>query len=255
MLLETAKLNVSYGSIPAVRDVSLTLEEGEIVAILGANGAGKSSLLRCVLGLEPALSGWVFFRGENITKWTVQRRVRSGIALVPEGRRIVAKLTIHENLLMGAYGRSPRSLILQEIDAVYDRFSNLAKRKNSLASVLSGGEQQMLAISRALMSAPEVIMLDEPSLGLSPRLSDEVFDYIDEMRRERGLSILLVEQDTTRALRSADRAYVLELGRVVKSSNARELMHDSSLIDAYLGSSDAESKVLKSIRPHFSQPT
>lgn len=235
MLLEVRDLHVRYGRIHAVRDVSLVVEPGEIVAVLGANGAGKSSLLRAILGLESVASGAVLLDGSDVTHWPPSRRVRSGLVLVPEGRRIVMTLTVHENLLMGAFTRSGGAAVEREIAEIYDHFPNLSARREMSASVLSGGEQQMLAIGRGLLANPRIMMLDEPSLGLSPRLTGEVFAMIKRAHRERGLSILLVEQNTQKALDIANRAYVLELGRAVMQGTPRELGADSSLREAYLG--------------------
>jgi branched-chain amino acid transport system ATP-binding protein len=235
MLLAVHNLDVSYGRVHAVRNVSLHLAQREIVTVLGANGAGKSSLLRTLLGIESAAAGRVIFDGSDVTGWPASRRVRSGLVLVPEGRRIVMTLTVHENLLMGAFNRGRTATIAEEIDDTYRRFPNLRERRDSQASVLSGGEQQMLAIGRALLAAPKLMMLDEPSLGLSPRLSEEVFRHIGALCRERGITILLVEQNTQRALQLADRAYVLELGRVVSEGTPAKLLSDHTLLDAYLG--------------------
>jgi branched-chain amino acid transport system ATP-binding protein len=235
MRLELRDLHVRYGRVHAVRGVSLNVEPGEIVAVLGANGAGKSSLLRAILGLEPAGGGTVELDGANVTNWPSSRRVRSGLVLVPEGRRIVMSLTVHDNLLMGAFTRSDVSTVESEIAAIYDRFPNLAARRDLSASVLSGGEQQMLAIGRGLLANPRIMMLDEPSLGLSPRLTNEVFAMIAQAHRERGIAILLVEQNTHKALDIANRAYVLELGRIVMEGTPEQLRADPSLRDAYLG--------------------
>jgi branched-chain amino acid transport system ATP-binding protein len=235
MRLELRDLHVRYGRVHAVRGVSLNVEPGEIVAVLGANGAGKSSLLRAILGLEPAGGGTVELDGANVTSWPSSRRVRSGLVLVPEGRRIVMSLTVHDNLLMGAFTRSDVSTVESEIAAIYDRFPNLAARRDLSASVLSGGEQQMLAIGRGLLANPRIMMLDEPSLGLSPRLTNEVFAMIAQAHRERGIAILLVEQNTHKALDIANRAYVLELGRIVMEGTPEQLRADPSLRDAYLG--------------------
>jgi branched-chain amino acid transport system ATP-binding protein len=235
MRLELRDLHVRYGRVHAVRGVSLRVEPGEIVAVLGANGAGKSSLLKAILGLEPADAGAVELDGANVTNWPPSRRVRSGLVLVPEGRRIVMSLTVHENLLMGAFTRSDLGAVESEILAIFDRFPNLAARRHMPASVLSGGEQQMLAIGRGLLANPRIIMLDEPSLGLSPRLTNEVFAMIAQAHRERGISILLVEQNTHKALEIAKRAYVLELGRTVMEGTPERLHADPSLRDAYLG--------------------
>jgi branched-chain amino acid transport system ATP-binding protein len=234
-MLAVHELDVRYGRVHAVRGVSITLAEGEVVAVLGANGAGKSSLLRAVLGLARTSGGTVFFAGRDITPWPTSMRVRSGLVLVPEGRRIVMTLTVHENLLMGAFHRRDHRAVGAEISAIYDRFPNLAARRNHLGSVLSGGEQQMLAIGRGLLARPKLMMLDEPSLGLSPKLSHEVFALIRRLNRENGQSILLVEQNTQRALELADRVYVLELGRTVTEGSPAAVLADGALQAAYLG--------------------
>jgi len=235
MHLEVRNLHVAYGRVHAVDDVSFDASGGAIVAILGANGAGKSSLLRALLGLERARPGArIVFDGEDITDWPPSRRVQFGLVLVPEGRRIIVGLTVHENLLMGAFNRSDQRTVAAEVEDMYERFPNLGARRDALAGVLSGGEQQMLAIGRGLLAAPRLMMLDEPSLGLSPRLSNEVFALIAELNRKRGLTILLVEQNTRKALELARYAYVLELGRVVAEGIPDELTATSALSDAYL---------------------
>lgn len=239
MRLEVNDLEVRYGRVHAVRGISLKVEEGEIVAVLGANGAGKSSLLKALMGLESAAEGSVTLGGVDITRWPTSRRVREHLVLVPEGRRIITSLTVHENLQMGAFARKDTSSVDREIAEMYDRFPNLAARRNLSASVLSGGEQQMLAIGRGLLANPKLMMLDEPSLGLSPRLTNEVFALIGELNRSRGLAILLVEQNTHKALELAKRAYVLELGRKVMEGVPSDLRNDPSLRDAYLGRADA----------------
>jgi branched-chain amino acid transport system ATP-binding protein len=235
MHLEANGLHVRYGRVEAVRDVSLAVNAGEIVVVLGANGAGKTSLLKALMGLVPAAAGSVMLDQADITHWPPSRRVRNHLALVPEGRRIVTSLTVHENLLMGAFARKDARKVGAEIDNIYQRFPNLAARRDAQASVLSGGEQQMLAIGRGLLADPKLMMLDEPSLGLSPRLTNEVFALIGELNRSRGLAILLVEQNTHRALALANRAYVLELGRKVMEGVPADLRDDPSLRDAYLG--------------------
>jgi branched-chain amino acid transport system ATP-binding protein len=235
VLLAVHDLEVQYGRVRAVRGISLKLARGEVVAVLGANGAGKSSLLRCVLGIERAAAGHIEFDGRNVTGWSASQRVRAGLVLVPEGRRIISTLTVHENLLMGAFHRQSDRTLDHEIEEVYERFSNLSARRHKPAGVLSGGEQQMLAIARALLAAPKLMMLDEPSLGLSPRLSDEVFAHVAALRREKQVTVLLVEQNAQRALELADRAYVIELGRVVSEGTPDELQADSTLLTAYLG--------------------
>ena len=239
MLLDLRDLEVRYGRVRAVQGVSLQVARGEIVAVLGANGAGKTSTLRALLGLQRASRGQVLFDRNDITDWPASRRVRGGLVLVPEGRCIVTTLSVHENLLMGAFNRRVAGDVRVEIEEIYQRFPNLAARRNSPASVLSGGEQQMLAIGRALLAAPKLMMLDEPSLGLSPRLCDEVFAYITSLSRERGVSMILVEQNTRRALELANRAYVLELGRVVSEGAPATLLNDRTLLNAYLGQTSA----------------
>jgi branched-chain amino acid transport system ATP-binding protein len=235
MRLELHDVHVRYGRVHAVRGVSLAVGAGEIVAVLGANGAGKSSLLKAIMGLEPVGGGRIELDGADITAWPPSRRVRRNLALVPEGRRVIVSLTVHENLLMGAFHRGDMRAVETEIATLYERFPNLAARRHLPASVLSGGEQQMLAIGRGLLANPEIMMLDEPSLGLSPRLTNEVFALVGELNRTRGLAILLVEQNTQMALTLAKRAYVLELGRKVMEGSPRELRADPSLRDAYLG--------------------
>ena len=237
--LELHDLDVRYGRVHAVRGVSMRLGNGEVVAVLGANGAGKSSLLRVILGLVRPSGGSVVFDGHNIVSEPTSARVRRGLVLVPEGRRIVMSLTVHENLLMGAYPRRDSEAVAAEIGEMYERFPNLAARRHQSASVLSGGEQQMLAIGRGLLGRPKVLMLDEPSLGLSPRLANEVFALIGRLNRDNGQSILLVEQHTQCALELAHRAYVLELGRIMLEGEPAGILADRSLQSAYLGRSSS----------------
>jgi branched-chain amino acid transport system ATP-binding protein len=232
-LLEVKNLDVRYGRNHAVRSVSLSLNQGEIVTVLGANGAGKSSLLKAIQGTVKAAAGTIWFAGQEVTGWNTQRRVRSGLVMVPEGRQIFVSMTVHENLLMGAYCRRDGN-VPKEIDAIYERYPNLAQRRHMSASVLSGGEQQMLAISRALLARPTLMMLDEPSLGLSPILVGALFDLIKTLNTG-GLSILLVEQNTHKALQTASRGYVLELGRVVIVGTPEEIRAEEKLEAAYLG--------------------
>jgi branched-chain amino acid transport system ATP-binding protein len=233
--LELHDIDVRYARVHAVRGVSMTVNEGEIVAVLGANGAGKSSLLRAVLGLVRPSAGSLIFEGRDLSAASTSARVRSGLALVPEGRRLVMSLTVHENLLMGAYCRRDLAAVAAEICETYDRFPNLAARRHQPASVLSGGEQQMLAMARGLLGRPKLLMLDEPSLGLSPRLANEVFALIGRLNRDNGQSILLVEQHTGRALDLAHRAYVLELGRIALQGKPESIRADRALHSAYLG--------------------
>lgn len=235
MLLEVRALDVTYGTTRAVRGLDLRVEAGEIVTVLGANGAGKSSLLKAVQGLVRPASGSILFNGEPVAGSSAANRVSRGLVLVPEGRQIFTSLTVHDNLLMGAYSR--RDDPSREIDQIYQRFPNLARRRDMFASVLSGGEQQMLAIGRALLSRPKLMMLDEPSLGLSPLLVRALFDLIGELNRD-GLSMLLVEQNTQMALQCAHRAYVLELGQLAMSGPAADILGDPRIAAAYLGSSE-----------------
>jgi len=232
MLLDIQNLEVRYGRTRAVTDVSLQLDTRDIVAVLGANGAGKSSLLRAIQGTVRPAGGRVLYRGQDITGWSAPRRVAAGLVLVPEGRQIFVSLTVHDNLLLGGHTR--RDDLSREIDAIYQRFPNLAQRRDLPAAVLSGGEQQMLAIGRALLAKPAVMMLDEPSLGLSPLLVQHLFELIRALNRD-GLAILLVEQNTRMALAAASRAHVLELGRAVMSGSAQEIASDERLAGAYLG--------------------
>ncbi len=232
MLLEAQDLHVNYGRTQALQGMSLHIEAGEIVTVLGANGAGKSSLLKALQGVVRPARGEVRFKGQAITGRSAAWRVGQGLVLVPEGRQIFVSISVHDNLLMGAYTR--RDEPSREIEAIYERFPNLAQRRDMPASVLSGGEQQMLAISRALLARPALMMLDEPSLGLSPLLVKTLFDLIRELHRD-GLAILLVEQNTHMALAAAHRAYVLELGRLVLQGKAQELASDPRMAAAYLG--------------------
>jgi branched-chain amino acid transport system ATP-binding protein len=233
MLLEVDKLDVRYGRNHAVKAMSFGVAGDEIVTVLGSNGAGKTSLLRALQGLTPAAGGRVIFAGEDITRMSPPQRLKRRLALVPEGRQIAITLTVHENLLMGAYCRDDAD-VTRDINAIYERFPNLGTRRNMSASVLSGGEQQMLAISRALLARPRLMMLDEPSLGLSPLLVDRLFDLILSIHKD-DLAILLVEQNTHMALEIAGRGIVMELGRAVIEGPAEQLRNDDRLAAAYLG--------------------
>jgi branched-chain amino acid transport system ATP-binding protein len=233
MLLEVEGLDVRYGRTHAVRAVSLSVAQDEVVTVLGANGAGKTSLLRALQGMVPAAGGQIRFDGVDITRMSPPQRLRRHLALVPEGRQIIISLSVHENLLMGAYCRDDAG-VSRDVDGIYDRFPNLAARRHMPASVLSGGEQQMLAISRALLARPRLMMLDEPSLGLSPLLVERLFGLLGSLRDE-GLAILLVEQNTQMALDVAARGLVMELGSVVLQGSAYELRHNDRLAAAYLG--------------------
>ena len=227
-----------YGRTHAVKGISLTVAADELVTILGANGAGKTSLLRALQGLVPAAGGRVRFDGEDITALSPPARLRRHLALVPEGRQIVLGLSVHENLQMGTYCRSDTG-VLDDIEAIYERFPNLAARRRLPAAVLSGGEQQMLAIARALLAKPKLMMLDEPSLGLSPLLVERLFELIVGLSRD-GLAILLVEQNTQMALEVASRGLVMELGRVAMEGPVEGLRQNEALAHAYLGRAASE---------------
>ena len=232
MLLEVENLSVRYGRTQAVKSVSFGVDEGEIVTVLGSNGAGKTSLLRALQGMA-ASTGRITFAGHDLALLDAPARLGRRLALVPEGRQILISLTIHENLLMGAYQRRDAELT-RDIDAIYDRFPNLAARRDHRAAVLSGGEQQMLAISRAMLARPRLMMLDEPSLGLSPLLVERLFDLIVALNGD-GLAILLVEQNTQMALDIAARGLVMELGHVVLEGPSAALRASTQLAAAYLG--------------------
>ena len=232
-MLKITDLNVYYGSIHAVKGISFDVEEGEIVTLIGANGAGKSTTLNTIAGLLKSRSGSVEFEGENLVGVPAHKMVRKGIALCPEGRRIFQDMTVRENLEMGAFTRSDQES-LETRTRVYESFPRLKERRSQRGGTLSGGEQQMLAMGRALMSRPKLMMLDEPSMGLAPLLVKEIFDIIKELNRQ-GTTILLVEQNASMALSIANRAYVLETGRVSMSGDANELLHDKRVREAYLG--------------------
>ncbi|QTL05545.1 ABC transporter ATP-binding protein [Aquabacter sp. L1I39] len=237
-LLQVSGLTVQYGRVTALSDVSLKVGEGEVVTVLGANGAGKSTLLKAILGAVPVKGGGIAFDGEEISGEAAHKRIARGLVLVPEGRRILITLSVEENLLLGAHMRTDTAAMKREMDAIYGRFPNLAERRHMLASCLSGGEQQMLAIGRAMMSRPRLMMLDEPSLGLSPLFVSKLFELIRELNGE-GLSVLLVEQNTGKALSVAHQATVLELGRVMMAGEPKVLAADPRLQEAYLGEGSA----------------
>ena len=232
-LLNIKDLCINYGMIQAVKGVDFTVEQGEIVALIGANGAGKTSILHTLTGLIPAKSGSIEFDSKDITKMPAHKIVSMGMAHVPEGRRVFADLSVLENLKLGAYTRKDKAEIDESIKAIYKRFPRLEERKSQLSGTLSGGEQQMLAMGRALMSKPQVIVMDEPSMGLSPLYVNEIFDIIDEIHKA-GTTVLLVEQNAKKALSIADRAYVLETGKIVLSGKASDLLNDESVKKAYL---------------------
>ena len=232
-MLKARGLMVRYGAIQAVRGIDLDIAQGEIVTLIGANGAGKTTVARAIAGLLP-YGGEIAFQGEALKPDRAERNLRRGIALVPEGRGILGTMTVQDNLLMGLYARGDKSQAMQDLAALLERFPILADRRHLLASLLSGGEQQMLAIVRALLSKPKLLLLDEPSLGLAPRMTDTVFAMIQDLRRE-GLTVLLVEQKARRALKIADRAYLMDTGRVVTSGSAANLIDDPIVSETFLG--------------------
>lgn len=233
-LLEVKDLSVFYGVIQALKGISFEVNEGEIVTLIGANGAGKTTTMQSVIGLIPSRSGSVIYNGNDITKTPCHKIVRLGMSQVPEGRHVFQELTVYENLVMGAYSRKNDSTVKADIESIYTRFPRLAERKNQIAGTLSGGEQQMLAMGRALMSKPKLLMLDEPSMGLSPLFVDQVFEIIKDINRD-GTTILLVEQNAGKSLAISDRAYVLETGSIVLSGTGAELAASDDVKKAYLG--------------------
>ncbi|MBQ7836304.1 MAG: ABC transporter ATP-binding protein [Clostridia bacterium] len=233
-LLEVKDLEVCYGVIRALRGISFDVNEGEIVTLIGANGAGKTTTMQSVVGLISKNGGKVTFDGHDITKTPCHKIVHMGMTQVPEGRRIFQELTVYENLLMGAYSIKDQSGFKNDIDAIYTRFPRLAERRNQIAGTLSGGEQQMLAMGRAIMSHPKLLMLDEPSMGLSPLLVDQVFEIIKDINKD-GTTILLVEQNAGKSLAISDRAYVLENGSIVLSGTGSDLAASEMVRKAYLG--------------------
>jgi len=234
VLLEINDLCVKYGAIPAVKQVNLRLYQGEIVALIGTNGSGKTTVLRTISGIVRASQGQIRFEGSEITKLEPHRIVQRGISHVPEGRGVFADLTVLENLKMGAYIRKDKAAIRQDIEQMFSLFPRLAERKNQLAGTMSGGEQQMLAIARALMARPKLLLLDEPSMGLAPLIVKEIFRAIRSVNRE-GVSVLLVEQNTKMALAAANRGYVMETGSIVVQGDAEELKNNAVVKTVYLG--------------------
>lgn len=233
-MLKITDLEVYYGGIQAIKGISFEVKEGEVIALIGANGAGKTTILHTVTGLIAPKAGRIEFEGTDITKTPAHKIVSMGMAHVPEGRRVFAQLSVYENLKLGAYTRSDKTEIEQTLEMVYKRFPRLKERRNQAAGTLSGGEQQMLAMGRALMSHPKIILMDEPSMGLSPIFVNEIFDIIKEVSAG-GTTVLLVEQNAKKALGIADRAYVLETGNIVLTGEAKALMNDESIKKAYLG--------------------
>ena len=233
-MLEVRHLEVNYGSINAIKKISFDVNEGEVIALIGANGAGKTTTLHTITGLLKAKSGSVMFEGKELLKMQPHKIVEMGMAHVPEGRRIFQQLSVYKNLTLGAFTRKDKAAINETLQMVYGKFPRLEERKKQIAGTLSGGEQQMLAMGRALMSKPKIVLMDEPSMGLSPLFVSEVFKIIEEIRAS-GTTVLLVEQNAKKALEIADRAYVLETGKIVLSGDAKDLMNDDSVKKAYLG--------------------
>jgi len=233
-MLEVKDLEVYYGVICALKGISFHVNEGEIVSLIGANGAGKTTTMQSVIGLLPKRAGSITFNGTDITKTPCHKIVHAGMTQVPEGRRIFQELTVYENLMMGAYTNKDQQKFKADLDSIYERFPRLAERRNQIAGTLSGGEQQMLAMGRALMCHPKLLMLDEPSMGLSPLLVDQVFDLIKDINKD-GTTILLVEQNAGKSLAISDRAYVMETGKIVQSGTGAELAASESVRKAYLG--------------------
>lgn len=233
-MLTINNLEVYYGMIQAIKGISLEVNQGEVIALIGANGAGKTTTLHTITGLLAPKNGSIVFEGIDITKIPAHKIVSMGMAHVPEGRRVFANLTVYQNLKMGAYTRKDTNEINQTLEMIYKRFPRLEERKNQIAGTLSGGEQQMLAMGRALMSHPKIILMDEPSMGLSPIFVNEIFDIIKEISAG-GTTVLLVEQNAKKALSIADRAYVLETGNIVLEGKASDLLNDDSIKKAYLG--------------------
>ena len=233
-MLDVTKLSISFGGLRAVDELTMQIEEGGLVGLIGPNGAGKTTTLQTVSGILPAKSGSINFQGKEISSVPGNQIVKLGMSHVPEGRRMFSNLTVYENLMMGAYTRKNKKEIADTLEMVYERFPRLRERTRQLAGTLSGGEQQMLAMGRALMAQPRIILMDEPSMGLSPLFVTEIFKIITEVNKQ-GVTILLVEQNAKKALSIANRAYVLETGKIVNEGEARALLDDESIKKAYLG--------------------
>jgi branched-chain amino acid transport system ATP-binding protein len=234
-MLKVRNLRSGYGEVTILWDVSIDVEKGSITAVLGSNGMGKSTLLKCIAGIQKVKSGKIFFNNSDITDLPPHRRVGMGISLIPEGRRIFPDMTVYENLLIGAYIKEYRKYIKDSLEFIYDIFPILRERRNQLAGTLSGGEQQMLSIARGLMSRPKLLMLDEPSLGLAPRIVFQIMDLIKKLNREYGITILLVEQHVEQALKICDKAYIIERGNITLSGSGEELLRNPKVRESYLG--------------------
>jgi branched-chain amino acid transport system ATP-binding protein len=235
-MLKIENLHVYYGGVHALKGISLEVPEGKVISLIGANGAGKSSTLRSICGLVTPQEGKVIYQGQDITGVEAHKRVGLGIAMVPEGRRVFTNLTVHENLLMGAYSLEDKSHLEEDFEKIYRLFPKMESRRTQKAITLSGGEQQMLAVSRALMSRPKLLLMDEPSLGLAPNLVEEMFDTIARIHREEGLTVMLVEQNARAALSLASYGYVLEIGSIVLEGDTEALSTDERVKKAYIGS-------------------
>ena len=238
-LLKVTDLVVSYGGIEALKGISFEVDQGQIVTLIGANGAGKSTTLRTISGLVPPKEGRIYFEGRDITDYNTQKIVETGIAMVPEGRRVFANLTVLENLRIGAYLRKDKEVIEEDINYVYDLFPRLKERSWQLAGTLSGGEQQMLAVGRAVMTRPKMIMMDEPSLGLAPLVVKDIFKIIETLK-STGMTVLLIEQNANAALHACDYAYVMETGRITTSGTGEELLASEAIQEAYLGKTNKD---------------
>lgn len=233
-MLEVKDLQVNYGVIRALKGISFEVNEGEIVSLIGANGAGKTTTMQSLMGLIPIKGGTVTYNGQVINKVPAHKLIPMGMSQVPEGRRIFQELTVYENLILGGYTEKDKSKVKKDVEEICEKFPRLGERRKQIAGTLSGGEQQMLAMGRAMMSHPKLLMLDEPSMGLSPLLVDQVFDIIKEYHKQ-GTTVLLVEQNAKKALSIADRAYVLETGDIILSGNAKDLLNNENVKKAYLG--------------------
>ncbi len=233
-MLELNNVDVAYGGIRAVRKLSLHVNQGELVSLIGANGAGKSTTLRAICGLVPLAGGSIHYQGQSLSGQPVYSMVRQGLVMVPEGRGIFPQLTIEENLQMGAYSRNDKDVVAKDLEQVYTRFPRMAERRKQTAGTLSGGEQQMLAMGRAILSRPKLLLLDEPTMGLAPIMVDRIFEVIEDISRQ-GVTILLIEQNARLALEVSQRGYVLESGELTLQGPAQELLHDPKVRAAYLG--------------------
>jgi branched-chain amino acid transport system ATP-binding protein len=236
-LLECKNIEINYDQVKAVKNVSLSLEEGETITLIGANGAGKSSILKAITGLKRPSSGEILFNGESLNGVSPSKIVEKGIAMTPEGRRVFPYMSVKDNLLMGAFTRKDKLGIQEDLEKVLSKFPRLKERYKQQASTMSGGEQQMMVIGRALMSRPKVLLMDEPSLGIAPKLVQDIARSIVQINKEDKVSVILVEQNSRMALKVSNRAYAMQLGEVLLSGNSKDLMHDERIIELYLGGS------------------